>query len=100
MITKDNIKPLGKYVLVKRAEHKKSLGNILLPETSQEKPKEGIVVAVGPGKKDENGVLQPLTVQVNDRVLFSSYAPKEIESSEELLLLSEDDILGILEEAN
>ncbi|MBJ7449192.1 MAG: co-chaperone GroES [Parachlamydiales bacterium] len=93
------IKPLGNRVLVKRSKTRASKGGILLPESAQEKPKEGEVMAVGEGTTNDNGQLQTLTVNVGDRVLFSSYAGTEIkqnESEEELLILTEDDILGIL----
>lgn len=93
------IKPLGKRVLVKRSKAETSKGGILLPDSAQEKPKEGIVVAAGPGKRDENGTLQPLFLKEGDRVLFSSYAGTEVkteEDSEEFLILTEDDVLGVL----
>ena len=94
-----SIKPLGNKVLVKRAKAKTTKGGILLPDSAQEKPKEGEVVAVGPGKRDDEGHLHPLTVKKGDTVLFSAYAGTEIKTDnkdEELLILAEDDILGIL----
>lgn len=97
------IKPLGNRVLVRRAKVKTSKGGILLPDTAQEKPKEGEVIAVGPGKINAAGKLEPMDVAVGNRVLFSSYAGTEVKGteqhseSEELLILSEDEILGILE---
>lgn len=94
-----SIRPLGNKVLVKRATAKTTKGGILLPDSAQEKPKEGVVMAAGPGKRNENGELQAMTVKVGDKVLFSSYAGTEIksdESDEELLILAEDDIFGIL----
>lgn len=90
------IKPLGNRVLIKRNKAQTSKGGILLPDSAQEKPKEGVVVAVGPGKVDENGKAEPLHVKVGDIVLFSSYSGTEIKDEEEMLILSEDDILGIL----
>lgn len=93
------IKPLNNRVLVKRFKAKKTQGGILLPETAQEKPKEGEVVAVGPGMHDDEGALRPLMVNVGERILFSSYAGTEIKSidaDEEFLILSEDDILAVL----
>lgn len=94
------IKPLGNRVLVRRAKKAESKGGILLPDSAQEKPREGEVIAVGPGKLDEDGVMQVLTVSVGDTVLFGAYAGTEVkhESSEneELLIMTEDDILGIL----
>lgn len=94
-----SIRPLGNKVLVKRAKAKTTKGGILLPDSAQEKPKEGTIIAAGPGKVDDEGKLHPLSVKVGDTVLFSSYAGTEIKSDEkdeELLILSEDDILGIL----
>lgn len=95
------IKPLGNRVLVKRSKAQTTKGGILLPDSAQEKPKEGSVIAVGPGKCDENGKCEPLSVKIGDRVLFSSYAGTEVknleaESSDEFLILSEEDILGVL----
>lgn len=99
MTVKQHIKPLGNRVLVKRSEVKMSRGGILLPETAQEKPRQGEVVAVGPGKLDDKGNLKALSVNVGDLVLFSSYAGTEVKTDEEegdYLILSEDDILGVL----
>ena len=99
MTVKQHIRPLGNRVLVKRLAAQTSKGGILLPESAKEKPKQGQVVAVGPGKLDEQGRLKALTVQVGDTVLFSSYAGTEVKSDdadEDFLILSEDDILGIL----
>lgn len=93
------IKPLGNRVLIKRAEAKASKGGILLPDASKEKPKMGEVLAVGPGKIDEEGKLQPMSVKVGDKVLFSAYAGTEVKnenSTEELLVVAEEEILGIL----
>lgn len=93
------IKPLGKRVLIKRSKAQTSKGGILLPDSAQEKPKEGTVIAVGPGKRDESGTLEPMSIKVGDRVLFSSYAGTEVKTeneNEECLILSEDDILGVL----
>ena len=99
MTVKQHIKPLGNRVLVKRSEVKMSRGGILLPETAQEKPRQGEGVAVGPGKLDDKGNLKALSVNVGDLVLFSSYAGTEVKTDEEegdYLILSEDDILGVL----
>lgn len=93
------VKPLGKRVLIQRAKATTTKGGILLPDTAQEKPKEGKVIAVGPGKQNEQGNFETVSVKVGDRVLFSSYAGTEVknpEDSEEYLIVSEDDILGVL----
>ena len=95
----DKIKPLNNRVLVKRSKAQTTKGGIILPDTAQEKPKEGEVIAVGPGLRDEEGQVQPVAVKVGDRVLFSSYAGTEIKdtsSEEEFLIMSEEDILGVL----
>jgi chaperonin GroES len=94
-----NIKPLGNRILVKRSKVKSTKGGILLPDTAQEKPKEGEVLAVGPGKVNDQGKLEALTIKPGDRVIFGSYAGTEVKGvreEEELLIVSEDEILGIL----
>jgi chaperonin GroES len=91
------IKPLGDRVLVQRAKAPTSKGGILLPETAKEKPREGIVISVGPGKVNENGQIEPMPIKAGDRVLFGPYAGTEIQENEEgYLILSEADIFGIL----
>jgi chaperonin GroES len=92
-----NIKPLGPRVVVQRSKAQKTKGGILLPDSAQERPREGQVIAVGPGKTNENGLLETLSVKVGDRILFGSYAGTEVkQNDEEYLILSEEDILGIL----
>lgn len=94
------IKPLGDRILVKRRKPVTSKGGIFLPESAQEKPKEGEVIATGPGMFNEDGILQPMIVKKGDRVLFSSYAGTEVkqqEADEEYLILSEKDVLGVLQ---
>ena len=94
-----NIKPLGNRVLVKRCKATTSKGGIILPDSAQEKPREGEVLAVGPGKRDEDGKLHAMTLKVGDKVLFSSYAGTEVKTEEteaEYLIMSEEDVLGIL----
>lgn len=94
-----DIKPLGNRVLVKRSQAKTTKGGIILPDTAKEKPKQGEIVAVGPGKMDEDGNLEKMLVHVGEKVLFSAYAGTEVKTDErdvEYLLMSEDDILGIL----
>lgn len=93
------ITPLGNRVLIKRQQQTTTKGGIYLPESAQEKPRQGEVIAVGPGKYDEKGTIKPLHIQVGDQVLFSSYAGSEVkmdDTQEEYLILSEDDILGTL----
>lgn len=94
------IRPLGNRLLVKRAKAKTTKGGILLPETSQEKPKEGEVVAVGPGKTGTDGQKEAMTLKVGDKILFSSYAGTEVknvnEQDDEFLIMTEDDVLGVL----
>lgn len=99
MATQTHVRPLGNRVLVKRSQAKTSRGGIILPDSAQEKPKEGEVLAVGPGKMDDEGRVQPMTLKVGDKVLFSSYAGTEIKTDDsegEYLILSETDVLGIL----
>ena len=91
-------KPLHDRVLVKRIEQeKKTSGGIIIPETAQEKPQEGEIVAVGPGARDESGRLQPLDVKVGDRILFGKWSGTEVKvDGEELLIMKESDILGVI----
>ena len=93
------IKPLNDRVLVLRIkEEEKTSGGIIIPDTAKEKPQEGRVVAVGPGKVDDNGKRISLDVKANDRVLFGKYAGTEINiDGVEHLIMKEDDILGIIE---
>jgi len=90
--------PLNDKVLVKRLEaEEKTSGGIVLPDTAREKPRQGKVLAVGEGRRLDNGSRAPSQVKVNDRVLFTSYAGNEITvDGEEYLLMSEDDILGVV----
>ena len=93
------IRPLSDRVLVKRVEsEEKTASGLYIPDSAKEKPAEGIVVAVGPGRREEGGQLQAPTVKVEDRVLFGKYAGTEIEvEGVEHLILREDDILGVVE---
>ena len=93
------VRPLNDRVLVLRIEkEEKSAGGIIIPDTAKEKPQEGKVVAVGPGKRDENGKRLPLEVKKDDRILFGKYAANEIKiDGVEYLIMGEDDILGIIE---
>src|SRR3989344_4671954 len=93
------IKPLNDRVLVEPVKEERKKGGIILPETlEKEKPQEGIVIAVGPGKFDEDGNRIPMTVKKGDKVLFTKYAPNEIKvDGKEYLVVREDDIMGIVE---
>ncbi len=93
------IRPLSDRVLVLRIEEdEKTKGGIIIPDTAKEKPQEGKVVAVGPGKVDEKGDRIPMAVKADDRVLFGKYAGNEINIDDvEHLIMREDDILGIVE---
>ena len=92
------IRPLGDKVLVKRVEAAEiSAGGIVLPDSAKEKPAEGTVIAVGEGRLLEGGDRTQFTVKENDNVLFTSYAGTEVKwEGEEYLIMSEDDILGIV----
>ena len=98
-----NIKPLGDRVLIEplsdEEKAKQSKGGILIPDTAdKEKPQEGKVLAVGEGRRLENGSLAPLSVKAGDRGLFSKYGPTEIKiDDKEYLIAKEEDILGIIE---
>ena len=98
-LTKLNIKPLQDRVVVKRLEaEEKTESGIIIPNTAQEKPQKGKIVAVGPGKVMENGTKIELTVKTGDSILFSKYAGTDISiDNEEYLIMKEDDILGIIE---
>jgi len=92
-------RPLHDRVVVKRvAEEEKTRGGIIIPDTAKEKPMEGEVVAVGPGARDEKGALVPLDVKKGDRILFGKWSGTEVKlDGEELLIMKESDIMGILE---
>jgi len=96
-----NIKPLHDRILVKRIKEGEQMrGGIIIPETAKEKPQEGEVLAVGEGKRRDDGTRQPLDVKVGDRVLFAKYGGSEIKlNGEEVLIMREDEILGIVTRA-
>jgi len=96
-----NIRPLYDRIVVKRIEEKEQVqGGIIIPDTAKEKPQEGEVVAVGRGKRLENGNLVPLDVKVGDRILFGKYSGNEIKlDGVEYLIMREDEVLGIIEGA-
>ena len=93
------IRPLHDRVIVKRLEEeRKSAGGIVIPDTAAEKPDQGEIVAVGKGKKDENGKLIPLDVKVGDKVLFGKYSGQTVKvKGEELLVMREEDLMGVIE---
>ena len=94
------IKPLADKVLVKASEvfEDKTSGGIIIPDTAKEKPHEGKVIAVGPGRTDENGEIIKMNVKVGDNVLYSKYGGTELKyEGEEYIIMSESDILAILE---
>jgi chaperonin GroES len=92
-------RPLGDRVLIKRVEEEaKTKGGIIIPDTAKEKPQEGEVIAVGPGARDDNGKIQPLDVKKGDRILFGKWSGSEVKiDGEDLLIMKESDILGVLE---
>jgi chaperonin GroES len=92
-------RPLHDRVVVRRIEEdERTPGGIIIPDTAKEKPQQGEVVAVGPGARDEKGVVQPLEVKAGDRVLFGKWSGSEVKiDDEELLIMKESDILGVLE---
>jgi len=94
-------RPLGDRVVVKRVqEETKSAGGIIIPDTVQEKPQEGEVIAVGPGGRDEKGDRITPEVKVGDRILFGKWSGTEVKvDGQELLIMKESDIMGVLEGA-
>ena len=96
-----NITPLHDRVIVRRIEEGEQIrGGIIIPDSAKEKPQEGEVIAVGAGKYKEDGTRQALDVKTGDRILFGKYASSEIKiDGEELLIMREDEILGIIARA-
>jgi chaperonin GroES len=94
-------RPLHDRVLVRRVEaEEKTAGGIIIPDTAKEKPQEGEVIAVGAGTRDENGKLVELDVKAGDRILFGKWSGTEVRlDGEDLLIMKESDILGIIETA-
>ena len=92
-------RPLHDRVVVKRLEgEEKTKGGIIIPDTAKEKPQEGRIIAVGPGGRDETGKLTPLDVKAGDRILFGKWSGTEVKiGDEELLIMKESDILGIVD---
>jgi chaperonin GroES len=91
-------RPLHDRVLVRRVEaEEKTAGGIIIPETAKEKPQEGEVVAIGTGTRSETGVITPLDVKAGDKILFGKWSGTEVKvDGEELLIMKESDILGIV----
>ena len=96
-----NFRPLGDRVLVKRVkEEEKTKGGIIIPDTAQEKPQEGEVVAVGPGARDEDGERIAMDVKVGERILFGKWSGTEVKvDGDDLLIMKESDILGVIDAA-
>ena len=94
-------KPLHDRVVIRRVEEEtRTRGGIIIPDTAKEKPQQGEVVAVGPGARDERGELVALAVAAGDRVLFGKWSGTEVKiDGEDLLIMKESDILGIIEDA-
>ena len=94
-----NVKPLGDRVLVQPLEQDEvKKGGIIIPDTAKEKPQEGKIVALGTGKRDEDGKLIPFEVKKGDRVLISKYGGTEIKiDGKDYLIMREEDILGVIE---
>jgi len=94
-------RPLHDRVVVRRIdEDERTRGGIIIPDTAKEKPQQGEVVAVGPGAPDEKGQVQPLDVKTGDRVLFGKWSGTEVKiDGEDVLIMKESDILGVLEGA-
>ncbi len=93
------IRPLQDRILVKRVEEEETTsGGIIIPDSAKEKPQEGKVLAVGPGKVLDSGATQPLDVKKGDKILFSKYAGSEVTiEGDEHLIIREDDVLGVVE---
>ena len=95
-MSKQKIQPLGNRLVVQRTEAQTTKGGILLPDAAKEKPRQGTVIAVGPGKVDDKGRKTPIDLKVGDEVLFSSYSGTEYKANNtDYLILSEDDVLAV-----
>ena len=93
-------RPLNDRVVVKRVTaDEKTAGGIIIPDTAQEKPSQGEVIAVGPGGRDEAGKLIPIDIKVGDRVLFGKWSGTEVKiDGQDLLIMKESDIMGVIDE--
>ena len=98
-MAKSKFRPLHDRVVVRRVESEsKTAGGIIIPDTAKEKPQEGEIIAVGSGARDESGKLVPLDVKAGDRILFGKWSGTEVKvDGEDLLIMKESDILGIIE---
>ena len=94
-----NLRPLADRVIVKRVENEtKTASGIVIPDSAAEKPDQGEVLAVGPGKRNDKGELTALTVKVGDRVLFGKYSGQTVKvAGDELLVMKEDDLFAVVE---
>ena len=97
-MAKTKFRPLHDRVVVKRVTaEEKSKGGIIIPDTAQEKPSQGEIIAVGPGGRDENGKLIPIDLKNGDRVLFGKWSGTEVKlDGEDLLIMKESDIMGVI----
>lgn len=96
---KTNLRPLGGNVIVKRVENEtKTASGIVIPDSAAEKPDQGEVLAIGPGKKNDKGDLIPMNVKAGDRVLFGKYSGQTVKvNGDELLVMKEDDLFAVVE---
>jgi len=95
------LRPLYDRIIVKRVEHQRTTASgIVIPDTAAEKPEQGEIIAVGSGKLQNDGTVRPLQVKVGDHILFGKYAGQTVKlNDEELLVMREDDVLGVIEGA-
>ena len=93
------LRPLNDHVLVKAvAKEERTATGIILPDTSKEKPEKGEVIAIGPGKFNDNGIRQPMSLKVGDKIIFTKYSPNEVKiDDQEYLILNESDVLAVIE---
>ncbi len=96
-----NFRPLQDRVVVRRLDGEaKTAGGIIIPDTAQEKPMEGEIVAAGPGARDDSGKLAPLDVKAGDRILFGKWSGTEVKiDGEDLVIMQESDIMGVIEQS-
>jgi len=96
--TKAELKPLGDRVVIESVEQaQQSAGGVILPDTAKEKPQEGVIIAVGPGRKTDKGDLIPMDLKAGDKVIYSKYSGSEIKlDGTEYLIISEKDVLAVV----